>query len=103
MTHCVVVLTYDLATPPGLQARFREEMKKLQWKFEQDGKDLPETTCTARFKEDVSREGAAATTKSDLSKVSAILIKEDKNFKIKRYLILVMDEGHFKEALKDVG
>ena len=103
MARCVVVLTYDLATPPGLHERFREEMKKLHWMFEQDGNDLPETTCTAKFKEGNSREDAAAATKSYLVKVSAILVKEDKGFKIKRYMIMVMDEGHFKEALKDIG
>lgn len=103
MAKVVVLVTYDLATPPGLQGRFREEMKSLKWRFDQGGKDLPETTCTAVFAEGVSKESAVITAKTHLGKVSAILVKEDKGFKIKRFLAIAMEEGHFNAALKDIG
>lgn len=103
MARIVVLLTYDLATPPGLHDRFRDEMMKFSWQFKEGDKDLPATTCFAFFKEGISREDAVATTKKRLNAVGAILLKEDKGFTIKRSLILAMEEGHFKGALKDIS
>lgn len=47
MAGVVVLLTYDLKTPPGMQDKFKAEMKKLQWKYVIGEKDLPATTCYA--------------------------------------------------------
>lgn len=103
MVKQVVFLAYDLATPPGLHDRFREEMKKRNWRFEHGSKDLPETTCYAIFKETILREEAVRLTRATLAEVSEILKKEKKDFKIKRRLILAMDQNHFDASLLDLG
>lgn len=47
-----VVFTYDLKTPPGNHTAFRKAMEALDWKFELDGKALPNTTAWKEFDSD---------------------------------------------------
>jgi len=103
MTKVVVLLTYDLKTPPGLQSQFKEEMINLKWKYSDGGKDLPETTCYATYKDPATKQGAIDATKKDLKKVTEILLKADKTFKIERFLSFAMDEAHFKASVMDLG
>lgn len=84
-----VVISYDLKTPPGLHSEFIQEMQKLQWSFNYNGRKLPNTTCYASFNEGSTEKGAASTAESDIKKAEqAVQANYNRNFKVDSYYIV---------------
>lgn len=103
MADTLVLLTYDLAEPPGLHIQFKEKMIKLGWAFDFLSKALPNTTCMLICDQSMSRESVVKGIEGDLYDVSFELKKLDPRFKIKKRMIIAMDFNHFTGSIIDIS